>query len=272
MRNLTLLLSYTWSKAMDDPFAFGGGITDIGSDGDGSPSNYGGTSQHPYGDPETAGWDTGPSDYDHTHVISASYVWQLPRLEASSNSALKWALGGWNGSGIYSFRTGDPLLIVAASDTSKTGLGGERATFIGSPSQYGGQGGTPTSCLNSSGVPVANPCVPWLNNSVFATPPTYLASGTQPSTAATFGNLGKDSFRGPSVWNYDMNLFKDFNPFSSHESMRFEVRGDCFNCFNHTELQDPNDTQVPIITSASFGRITGANAPRVIELAVKFFF
>lgn len=68
MRNVTLLLSYTWSKAMDDAVAYNSGFTDIGSNGDA------GTSGHPNGDPETAAWDTGPSDYDHTHVISASYV------------------------------------------------------------------------------------------------------------------------------------------------------------------------------------------------------
>lgn len=181
-------------------------------------------------------------------------------------------LGGWNWGGIYSFRTGDPLTIFAGSNTSQTGLGEERAVFVGSPSQYGGQGGAATSCLNSKGQPVANPCVPYLNTSVFATPPTYVAAGTQPSTDATFGNVGKSAFRGPSVWNYDMDLLKDFYPLRSHENIRMEVRGDFFNFFNHTELQDPNNSQTPSIASSAFGRITGAAGPRIIQLAVKFYF
>ncbi|HEV2233670.1 MAG TPA: carboxypeptidase regulatory-like domain-containing protein [Terriglobia bacterium] len=262
MRNLTLLASYTYSKAMDNGLANGGGITDIGSAGDG------GTSGLPYGNPFTSQWNTGPSDSDHTHVIVASYVWQLPRFESSSNSLLKNALGGWNWGGIYSFRSGNPLTITAGSNTSQTGLGGERAVFVGSPSQYGGSGGAATSCLNSKGAVVANPCVPYLNNSVFATPPTYVATGTQTPTMATFGNLGKDSFRGPSRWNYDMDLIKDFHPLSSHENISMELRGDFFNFFKHTELNDPSTG----MTSSNFGRITGAGSPRVIQLALKVFF
>ncbi len=249
MRNLTLLANYTWSKAMDDPLAAGGGITDIGSAGDG------GTSGRPYGDPLTAAWDTGPSDFDHRHVVS--YVWQLPQLSGRP-SAMKRTLGGWDWGGIYSFRTGDALTIMAASDTSRTGLGGERAAFVGTPGQYGGSGGGPaTSCFNSSGKAVASPCVPYLNNSVFAVP-----------ALADFGNLGKDSFRGPSVWNYDMDLIKNFYPVQSRENISMQVRGDFFNFFNHTELNDPNTS----MNSASFGRITSAAGPRIIQLSLKVFF
>ncbi|MGH9404235.1 MAG: carboxypeptidase regulatory-like domain-containing protein [Terriglobia bacterium] len=266
VRNLTLLASYTYSKAMDDPLDNNAGITDIGSNGDG------GTSGLPYGDPETAAWETGPSDYDHRHVVSISYVYQLPAL-AGSSKLVRLTLGGWNWGGIYSFHTGDPLTIVAGSNTSQTGLGGERAMFIGSAGQYGGSGGSATSCLNSKGQPVANPCVPYLNDAVFATPPTYVATGPQTSQAATFGNVGKDSFRGPSDWFWDMDLIKDFYPLSSHENIRMEVRGDFYNLFNHVAFQDPNNSQTPSIASSAFGRITGAaSGPRVIQLSVKVFF
>lgn len=263
MRHLTLLGSYTWSKAMDDPLANGGGITDVGSAGDS------GTSGLPFGNPMTGAWDTGPSDYDHTHVVSISYVWELPRL-AGSPAPLKWTLGGWNWGGIYTFRTGDPLTIIAGSDTSKTGLGGERAVFVGSSGEYGGSGGLATSCVNSKGKAVSSPCVAYLNDSAFAQPPTYTATGTQPTANATFGNVGKDSFRGPSLWNYDMDLIKSFYPLPSHENLSMQLRGDFYNFFNHTELSDP----VTNFASSQFGRITGANGGsyRRIQLSLKVLF
>lgn len=254
--NLTLSGSYTWSKSMDDPLANGGGITDIGSAGDG------GTSGLPYGDPMTKAWDTGPSDYDHTNALVLSYVWGLPQF-AGENHFVRAAIGGWNWGGIWSARSGDALTVMAPSgqDASKTGLGLERAVFTGTASEYGYAGANATSCINpSNGKPRANAlaCDPYLNTSLFQSP-----------TVGSFGNVGKDSFRGPAFWNYDMDLIKTFTPTSSHENLRLQIRGDFYNFFNHVNPGDPNTT----MNSSSFGLITGAAyGPRIIQLAAKVFF
>ena len=47
-----------------------------------------------------------------------------------------------------------------------------------------------------------------------------------------------------------------------------QLRGEFFNVFNHTELNDPTTSR----NSGNFGGIYGAGDPRIIQLAVKVFF
>jgi hypothetical protein len=52
------------------------------------------------------------------------------------------------------------------------------------------------------------------------------------------------------------------------ETKSFEFRAEWFNIFNHAQFQTPNGD----INSGAFGLVTGANAPRIGQLALKFFF
>ena len=47
--------------------------------------------------------------------------------------------------------------------------------------------------------------------------------------------------------------------------MRLQLRGEFFNAFNQVNFNNPNTN----ISSSTFGRITGAGAGRVIQLAAK---
>lgn len=241
-RDVTLLANYTYSKAMDIALASNGGITDVGSSKG---------SGRPFGDPLQGAFDTGPSDFDHTHRIVASFVWDLPRM-TGRNSAVRWALGDWQWTGIFTHTTGGALTITAGTDRSKTNLGGDRADFIGSASQFGGT--APEGSRSGCG---SDLCVPWLNTSLFALP-----------AVGTFGNVGKGAFRGPARTNVDMGLIKNFYPVSSHENVSVQFRGEFFNVFNHTELNDPEVSR----SSGNFGGIRGAADPRIIQLALKLFF
>ena len=252
LKNITLLANYTFSKAMDIAFANNGGTTDVGSSkGSGVP----------FGNPLQHSFDTGPSDFDHTHVFVASYAWDLPRLNEKS-SLTRWTLGGWVWSGIFTASTGDPLVLLAGTDRSKTNLGGDRVDFIGTASQYGGvpASSARTPCTGTQ------TCVPWLDKTVFATP-----------AVGTFGNVGKNSFRGPAHWNMDMALIKNFNPLTAHENLGVQLRGDFFDLFNHPQFADPTAT----LSSPNFGQIrgtlygvtfNGSSDYRVIQLALKVTF
>ena len=46
---------------------------------------------------------------------------------------------------------------------------------------------------------------------------------------------------------------------------RLQLRGELFNAFNQVNFNNPNTT----VSSSTFGRITGAGAGRVIQLAAK---
>jgi hypothetical protein len=98
--------------------------------------------------------------------------------------------------------------------------------------------------------------------------------------AGTYGNSGKGNWRGPTLWNANMGLFKTFTPLASHENINFQFRGEFFNLFNHPQISDPNVT----FSNGTFGSIrqtvgtqvgaVGSSLAdyRIIQLALKMNF
>ena len=62
----------------------------------------------------------------------------------------------------------------------------------------------------------------------------------------------------------DLSANKYFN---FTERWRLQYRAEFFNALNHTQLNNPDTT----VTDSSFGRITGARAPRIIQMALKLY-
>ena len=251
LKNITLLANYTYSKAMDIALAANGGTTDVGSSkGSGIP----------YGNPLQPSFETGPADFDHTHRVVASYVWDLPRF-SDRRTIERWALGGWQWSGVFTFVTGDPFTVLSGQDRSKTNLGGDRAQYIGPPDLYGQV--APKSLRSGCPATPGDICVPWLDTALFTQPPV-----------GTFGNVGKNAFRGPNNWNVDMGLHKTFYPLAKHENLGVQFRAEFFNVFNHTQLNlnVPINNNTIAVSSASFGAIRNAYDPRIIQLALKLSF
>ena len=66
------------------------------------------------------------------------------------------------------------------------------------------------------------------------------------------------------------------------ERFRLDVRADAFNAINHTNFGGPtqNGVQIPgiaggvnsVLTSTTFGRITSAGDPRILQLSLKLLF
>ncbi len=95
----------------------------------------------------------------------------------------------------------------------------------------------------------------------------------------TYGNSGKGNWRGPSLWDADSGLIKNFVPMTSHENFSFQFRAEFFNLFNHPQWSDPNVT----LANTSFGTVTSTVGTaagdvaqtadsRIIQLALKMFF
>lgn len=257
-KSLTLLASYTYSKAMDIGLAESGGITDVGSSvGAGIPrlvfGNNLSQSQKLALQSASRAFETGPSDFDHTHSFVGSWTWTLPQMKDSSSTWARWVLGGWQATGIFTARSGNALTITAGKDQSKTNLGEDRADFIG---PLGDLGKVVTESKRG-GCAVSGPCKPFLDTADFALP-----------AVGTFGNLGKGRFRGPSRWNADMGFFKNFGGLRNDEAFHVQFRAEFLNIFNHTEFNDPNTN----FSSSTFGGIRGAADPRIIQLALKLFF
>jgi hypothetical protein len=236
---LTLLANYTWSKATDD-LSYNQSATAIAA---------GNSYVLPTYEPNFKRLDSGPSDFDHRNVTSISFVYRIPKVLKNSPSAVRYIVNGWQASGLFQSRSGDPLTVVASSNNSSgSGQNRDRAVLIGNP--YGG-----SSC------PATAHCKSYLNPASFT-----------PNTAGTYGSIAKGSFVGPRYTDMDMSIARNF-PLVERTSL--QLRAEYFNVFNHTNFGDPNTT-----LNGTFGQVTGttpqnganANDPRIAQFSAKFLF
>ncbi len=229
-KNFTFSANYTWSKSLDD--------LPLNAADNGAVINpvlpiYVGKGFH--------SMDYGPSDWDRTNVASILYVWTLPQL-TSGQPVVRAVINGWETTGIISAQSGGPVTVTAAGDFSQTGQRSDRAVLTGLP--YGKQ-----ACTNP-----AVRCVGFLNPASFATPAT-----------GTFGNIVKGSFRGPSYFDWDAAVFRNF-PIKGNLALQF--RAEYYNVLNKTNFNNPNSNK----TGGSFGAITGDIAPRIGQMALRLSF
>ena len=235
---ISLLANYTWSKSLDDSPAGMGVSTISQSDYSAIPWNFPGRHQNDYG----------PSEFDRTHRFILSYVWDLPKFTGHS-AWLRYTVGGWEWTGIFTAQNGAPFTVRAGTDRSLTGLSSDRASFVGNVDPYGGN-----ACGNTA------PCVNFLNPAAFTVAPL-----------GGFGNVGKGSLRGPNYFNVDSGLFKEF-PIKS-EAVRLQFRAEFFNVFNHVNYNLPSgNSRVPSFNGSNFGSLNQALEPRIGQLALKLLF
>jgi hypothetical protein len=245
---LTILGSYTWSKSIDDLPA-GAGVTGFDT-----------FSARPWDDPWRHQFDRGPSDFDHTHRFVSSFVWELPGF-SGSRGFLHHAFGGWQYSGLVAAQTGRPFTVLQGAELSGTGLGQDRGTLLAGVSPYGNaQCGTTPACVS------------WLNKAAFA---------TTAATVGTYGGSGKNAFRMPGKYSWDMGLSKNV---TFTERWRVQFRAEFFNVFNRVNFFDeevasgagtqPSITNFQRLSAGAFGTFRAGQVgdPRIGQLALKLFF
>jgi hypothetical protein len=171
-----------------------------------------------------------------------SYVYDLPQL-AKANPIVRAALGGWQMTGILTLQSGGPITIVAGKDQTQTGIGADRANYLGGSTYGSGACGSTVRCVD------------YLVPSSFGLP-----------AIGTLGNIGKGSLRGPGLINWDMGVYKEFALHS--ERLRLQLRGEFFNTANRANFSNPAVTQ----SGSGFGSITAAGDPRIGQLALKLLF
>jgi hypothetical protein len=229
---LTILANYTYSKSLDD-VPYGQGVAGISSQS---------LSPIPWYVPGRHQLDYGRSDFDRRQRVVVSYAWELPALR-NSQPYVRALLGSWELTGIVTAQTGGPLTLQAGRDAALTGLGTDRAQYLGGVA-YG-----PGACKNIA------PCASYLNTASFAVP-----------SAGNFGNVGKGALSGPNFVNWDFGLFKSIP--LGREQLRLRFQAEFFNLTNRVNLSNPNVS----VTAAAFGTIRGAGDPRIGQLALKLIF
>ncbi|MGO9403271.1 MAG: carboxypeptidase regulatory-like domain-containing protein [Terriglobales bacterium] len=262
-------VSYTWSKCMSNSpgyFGTGWGSTNATSSG-GQP-----------------GWeniynprlDWGPCYYDQTHILTSYVTYQLPfgrgkQFGHDMNPALNAVLGSWEIGGIVTLHSGNALTL---NNFGGWGVGGNS-------DNTGGVGPQTLSDL-----PDCSGTVKILNQRVYASggpggQPGYIQyidpspSNVSPAAANTFGTCGVGDVRGPAYANVDLSLHKGF---LFTESKKLEFRFEALNALNHpvwTFAGGPAGGSFDPGTAGSnpnFGRITGSQGARQLQLALKFSF
>ncbi len=93
----------------------------------------------------------------------------------------------------------------------------------------------------------------------------FPASAFPAPTPGTNGNLGRNTFRGPSFTTLDVSVSRKF-AFSETKCLIFKL--DAFNALNNVNLYLPNAD----LSLATFGKSTQAFEPRTLQASVKFLF
>jgi hypothetical protein len=206
-------------------------------------------------DPER---DKGPCNWDIRHNLIFNYTWSLP-LGKGSTGAKKALLDGWQISGITLIRSGQPFTVENAFDRARTGKIGPFLTDR--PNLAPGADDNPTG-----GGPDQ-----YFDPSAFAL-----------QEAGFYGNLGRNTLRGPDLQNWDVSFIKNN---TLGEKVNLQLRFEFFNIFNRNNFSVPTGPGriafvgafpapgAPGIPNPSAGRIFKTVTPaRQFQFGVKVTF
>ena len=248
--------NYTYSHSIDDGSTWQSGFSSV----NGPAAGDGVTT-----DQTQPQLDRGNSEFDIRHRVVGTYTWELPFFRRQ-HSRFASTLAGWEINGIWSAQTGahwspynpNPALLQENSPGACNA-----ATFV------------VANCVNIGGDynldGEANDRPNAIANAIHTTHAQWADGFNLPSNffstpcLGCVGNLGRNTFVGPSYWDADVSLLKTF---SITESVHMQFRMEAFNVFNHTNfLIGVND-----ITNPIFGISGGTQPPRNLQFGLKLKF
>jgi TonB dependent receptor len=264
--------AYTFSKSMDNTSGAGGGATS----GGGLDLGNGLDTSFVLGNQVDPRANRAISDFDRTHRITFTFVWDLNPPKSWISSRLPQGLfAGWQLSGFVTAMSGLPVDIYDPAGGSLYGqiygarpnwaAGANRSTLMNQvPSNYYFNPLSFTEAVVVPGQPI---------------PSAHDSMAIASDFGTDYGNVGRNILRGPSQTNLDLSVMKSFR---LREGKTLEFRSDFFNALNHASKSNPvSDISAAkldpatgvIIDPGNFGRTLGSDSsPRIIQLSVKFSF
>jgi outer membrane receptor protein involved in Fe transport len=218
------------------------------------------------------GLDRGLSAYNHSHVLSLVYVYDIPKLKGDSTfvKTLGYVTNGWQTSGTYFYQTGSPDTVATGFDANGDGHISDRpsignpaapiATYAIDASFLGGPTGS--LCDGPSVFAGVNGCVARSATDVHWIIP---ANGV--------GNLGRNTIVNPGQQNTTFALQRIFNLHS--ERQQFALRMEMLNPFNHPNTGTPTFTltNIPLSGVNPFGNYAlTESGQRVIRFKLRYSF
>jgi Carboxypeptidase regulatory-like domain/TonB dependent receptor-like, beta-barrel len=180
--------------------------------------------------------------FDLTHNFVASYGYEIPFWRVVNNR--NRLTEGWVLSGITHIATGLPVPLSETDDRSLLGYN-SGAGAVDTPNV------APGRILNNTDPRSRQP---YFNTSLFSF-----------ETLGQVGTANPSFFHGPGIINFDLALLKNLK---LTESKFLQLRLEAFNAFNHASFMNPTGN----INSGTFGLVTNARAPRILQVGAKINF
>lgn len=182
----------------------------------------------------------GRSDYDQNLDWRTTGTYSTPKL-TGANAVVRSVAGSWVAAGLLTLDAGQPFSVGNYAQDSGANLtvNIDYADHVsGVPAYVNGK----------------------LNKAAF-----------QANAIGTFGNTGRNAYRGPAYKDVDMALIKDV---SVREKLHVTFRAEAFDIFNHPNYFPPAHEWGPAGTpdDSSFGTYTTARDPRILQFSVKLTF
>jgi hypothetical protein len=225
---LNVLASYTFSKFTDNT----GGTNTWATVGYGVPirNNYNLAAEK----------SVDAADIPNSLVIS--YIYEVPvgkgkMAGTNFNAATNAVLGGWQITGVSTFKSGFPVGVVGGANNTGSFGGNQRPDLVGNPAS-------------------SHPTIQqWFNTSAFQQPAPF-----------TFGNAPRymSNVRSPGMEVFDIGLQKWFY---YRELLKLQFRAEMFNAFNRANFYSPNNS----FGDPAFGRISGTLPPRDVQFGMKLY-
>ena len=187
--------------------------------------------------------DKGLASLDHRHRLSLAIIYELPigpgkPLLSGAPKVVGKIVGGWLVNGIYSFQTGLPMTVKFNGDVFGSGTDNARPDLV---------------------------CNPNLASDERTVDRFFKTSCFQIQNPIRFGTAGRSTVTGPVIQNLDAGFFKNT---AITERIQTQFRAEFFNLPNHPQWNPPNR----FIDQASFGVVSGARDPRIIQFGLKVLF
>jgi hypothetical protein len=206
--------------------------------------------------------EKGPMDADRRSIATISGMWKIDYYHGK-NFFMKQVVNGWTVSPIWVMQSGQPFSVTTGSNKNLDSANANRPDF---------DAVHPVSAFLDPHRPRAQAAAAWFNTAAFVANGPGISGGIGPGGAD--GNVPRDYMRAPGYRDVDLGLFRDFR---FAERITFQLRGEATNVFNLVSLNTPGSSGPPNVdgaapSSGSFGVITGASSPRVMQVGARLTF
>jgi hypothetical protein len=187
--------------------------------------------------------DRSASDTDVPLIFTVSSVYELPFGKGKQfvqDGVPALLLGGWQLNGIVAARNGTPYTVTINFDNANAneGYGTQRPSLVPNASTIG-----------------PHTVSEYFNTAAFTVAPQY-----------TFGDVHRNSLRGPGYTDADVSIFRNFSLF---EKSTLQFRSEFFNVLNHPNFSNPDSG----LQDQAYGKLDSTSGnQRQIQFALKLNF